>query len=498
MPPDSLEVGYVPEAQNMVFEDGSPHQRRGYQDLGDQLSGRVMLLDEYRMLDGTTYPMAVTATKVYSHASGSWTDRTNDALDASGGDPHSAAIMLDTWIFSNGTDAIQTWNGSDASVSDLGGASDYNASQTVHKAKCVLAYKDRLHIFHTTEDSTAIPQRHRYSELGKIDEWDEGEGGGFTDIVEDPAGITGAVTHGDSVLIFKPRSITALDYVGGARFGYTTISSTQGTSAPRTLRNLDTITFFLGRDNVYAVSGNEPEAIGSPIWPQIREVLVWDNLAYAHAVVLPHLHEYRLFIPIEGSTLLKAFCFDYDRGQWDVRTYPDITASAEAAIGTALSWDNLGDYSWGQLSQYLWGTFTASAGRARVLMGDADGYVYEETDMAVNDASNRDGHSTTAIDGWVSTPDVTGGEGMEAHLKRFTGASFEAKGQSAEVAYSTDGGMTWTAAEEVTLQPNEWTQERAYFDAVGERCRVRLRNRNEGEWLSVRTVSVNGSVTGLR
>jgi len=483
----------TPSALNCRFEDGAVILRPGLKALGDALDGDPALIYQFRMLDGTKYPVVITTTKGYAWISNDWEDITNTALNASLTDNHSAATFLNKLIFTNSVDAVQTWaGGTGNNFVNLGGASDYQSSQTVHKCKALCVHENRLHLFNTIEDGVSCPQRHRRSELGKIDEWKEDEGGAFDDLVEDPGGIVAAHVHLEDLLIFKEHSIIRAHYVGeGGTYDYETYTNAEGCTAPRTVVGTYDAVMFVGRDNVYMFTAGRMRSIGTPVWDELFGRTPPGERRRAFAQLWPDEHLYVLYVPVLGASVRYAYAYDYLRDRWARWDAPEMSGAGVIDIGTAVTYGDLSGTTYGELGGRTYGDFYAQEGRGRLVVGDEDGQVYEmRFDVTDDDGSN--------ITQYYDTPLLYGLPDYTDQYKRWLEVDFEARGDSVSVLYSTDRGRNFHPLQEVSLDAGEWRHYTVPMDVYSRQLVLRFQNIGTKGGFGLRWYQVSGLPRGDR
>lgn len=432
-----------------------------------------MLLDDFGRLSGSTTAMVAACSALYKWTGSGWSaikTGLSGALDGY----HSAVVMNDCWIYTNGVDHVQKWTGT-GDASDLSGGADYQ-TPAYHVCRAVATFSDRLLLLGTNEDGTSLPYRVRWSELGKIDEFNEAEGGGYTDLTGDPGGLQGAELLGNWLAVYGANSIWLGTYVGGnVVFAFNRIIPNAGTRAPRTVKDLGNAHIFMGRDDIYHFDGTTLTPIGRRIRDELFSGMNPDDHVKCFAALNRDDHLYRLYVPYSADYASRCYIYDYQQNTWTMDTVDTVTAAAALELGSGLTIDELPgtiDELQGtidELGQYSGQQFHAFA--------HSGGMVYKEDGLTVDDYG-------TAVDGRWDSKDFTFGNEYVVLYKRIIEILFEARGQQVEVWHSTDHGGTWTRAETQTLT-SAYARYRVPVDEYARQIRVRFRNNTSGSrfWL---------------
>lgn len=473
-PPTMLPDAFGPDCRNMRFRGGEMFKRLGYSTLGsNSITSTPMLIGSFPRWDGTTNVLCATTQTLYRWNGAGWS-AIKAGLTGSATGHHSAAVMNDCWIYTNGSDAVQVWTGS-GSATDLGGASDYG--EATHKCRAVMAFADRVLLLGTYEGSGLIPQRVRWSELGKIDEYNENTGGGYHDLEEDPTGCYAGVQLGDYAYIYCGMSIWACIYVGGTVvYDFRRVVPSTGCKAPRTICDLGNAHIFMGEDDIYLFNGVSVQPIGEPIRDELFSATPPAHRLKAFAVLNRDETLYSLYVPYGGSTVTRAYIYNYQQNKWTIDSTSDLTAGGALELGAALTIDDLT----GTIDT-LSGTIDELGGyegkRLRVV-ADSSGHIYQHDGFSINDAN-------AAVDAWHQTKDFTFDDEFLDRYKRVLEIIVEGRGDSVVVDYSTDRGILWTNAGTLTLVDN-YARYNIGVDVNCRMLRLRFRNSTSNERFWVR------------
>ena len=338
VPPYRLPVGGCTGVSNFWYKDDRLVKRPAPSSLGGVVDDNVVGFYEYRLLSGATKLCLFTLKDVYYYSSG-WSQVTADVF-TSGVDDHIAATTFtDTLIVTNGKDHVKKWTGTGA-VGDLIGGDGYQ-TPVFHIAKQVINYKNRIALFHTTEDSVLCPQRFRFSDVGTIEDWTSAN---FFDLQDKPDAIVKALRLSQKLVIYKDSSVVLCMYVGGEQiFDFATAVESTGLLAPRSLKAVTTprgdVHIFLSRGGVMMYDGG---SYVIPVSKSIEEELMLDTAfqyaSRAFAVVYPRHSLYVLFMPGSDGEMKKAYVFNYWQRGWSVWDFASAYTGGWEYGGEGTNW----------------------------------------------------------------------------------------------------------------------------------------------------------------
>ena len=376
----------------------------------------------------------ITLTAVYAEATASGQVYTIRKLYTGGNtDLTVKDIITDLYVFTNGIDNIQKWDGDTSHLaSDLGGSPP--------KAKFLCGYKDQLILGYTIEAGTDCPQRLRWSAVGNPESYPSEN---FMDLVEGADWLSGLAILGNYLVVFKERSIYLLYYVGGYwQFKQEMVVGGIGNIAPFSLGNLGDEILFLGPDGVYAFNGRNADNITDD---NIKDII--DNLNptakfYSYGLIVEEKHQYWLAVPYgESETNDKLLVYDYFLGSW---SWHDIPAGV-------FGYYNLeGDLTIGELE----GTIGDLQGRIgdRFLLANApinliggyDGYIYK-----VGEGQVDDGVTYTRY--WVSKWFNFDAPHRVKTVSRLQPFLHNERGGSIDISIGTDFKDSWDLTKTISL-----------------------------------------------
>jgi hypothetical protein len=456
-----LDPRATPDAQNVRFYDQIVEKRTGYADYGTgTITGVPIKLYTYVKEDGTEYEMLVTTTNIYYNNSGAWTSIASE-IGADIDNRITMCTMYDAGNFylciSSNDLTAHKWNGT--TYNDITGA-------TTYAPKIMLPYQFRLLMFNLTESDTNYPIKWRYCAASDFEDW-SGTGSGSRNLVQGMGKeIIGAVPIKDYVGVYKDRSITILDYVGGSSIFATSVHvDGTGLLAQDAIVNLGTSHIFMGNDyNIYEWNGGwELVPIGNSVWNYIKDNINKAKKERCFAVPNFERTEAHFFFPTGSDDYAKTFV-----------TY------------------NWTDKSW-SINSFATGYFTGagntySSGVERTLLGS---YISSTGGVKNYDYSSKNDGSE-AISSYFTTPDVTiDKEEYKIMNKDFRNVYIDAKGNDLSMQYSSNEGSTWSTADTDTLDSTSIYNLHAYnFAKAVRNIRFKFSNNNADETYAVRFVGI--------
>jgi len=244
------------DLQNMDFDRfGSPLQRKGYATLNSSAfnSGATWnSLHWYQLVSGTDFLIGTCGDKLgkMDDLDGTWDDITGGLTITAGDNNHMSWVTFrDTAAGTNGVDVPIKWTSS-------GNGAALTVPTDLTKAK----YNSVLFGFHflanVTVSGTAHPTRIYWSNLNEVETWTDTD---FTHVQRDDGqDITGLRVLGESIVIFKERSIYIGQFTGDADipFIFPRTNSHVGAVAGHAILELDNGLVFFTTDGWYFFDGN--------------------------------------------------------------------------------------------------------------------------------------------------------------------------------------------------------------------------------------------------
>lgn len=451
-----LDLRASPDCQNVRYYDQIVETRPGYVDYGTgTITGVPIKFYTYVKEDGTEYEMLATTTNLYYNNSGTWT-----SIAATIGADIDHRVSMSTMYkagayylcFGSKDITAHKWDG--ITYSDITGA-------TTYKPKIMLPYQFRLIMFNVEEGGTDFPIKFRYCCANDFEDWSSTGSGSRSLIQGAGSEIMNAVAIKDYVGIYKDKSITILDYVGGSSIFATSVHiDGVGLLAQDAVVNLKTSHLFLGNDyNIYEWNGGwELIPIGNAVKSYIKTNINRSKKERCFAVANYENTEAHFFIPISTNNYPTVY-LTYN---WTDKTW---------AFNTIASVSGGGD--------------TKTSGTERTLLGLSGGGIENYNYSATND----DG---VAIDSYFTTPDITIDK-KEYKIKRknFNNVYVDAKGNNLSMYYSINEGSTWSTEDADALDSTSIYNLHAFnFTGAERNIRFKFANSTLNEKYSVRFVGV--------
>ena len=409
-----------PDAQNVRYYDSIVEKRTGYPSAAYD-SGTItgVPLKLYTYTKGATdYEILATTTTLEQRSgTGHWTDiktygsaLTNITMCT----VHKAGVFY--LVYGSKENAPRKWSGAgtDAAIS---GASTY-------KPKIMLPYQFRLLIFNYDDNGTDMPITFRYTVADDFEDF-SGTGSNARNMPQGAGTqIMNAVAIKDYVGVYKDKSISVLDYVGGSSYFATAVHIEGiGLLATDAIVNLGTSHLFMGSDyNIYEWNGGwELIPIGNAIKKYIKDNIYKANKSYCFATANFERTEAHFFIPITNGYPTRFLTYNWTDKTW--------------ALNTCASCSGGGNLN--------------TSGVEKTMIGLSAGAVHNydyDSILSLNDGD-------TPINSYFTTPDVTvDKEEYKIKRKDFRNVYVDAKGDDLSMYYSINEGSTWSDVDTNTLK----------------------------------------------
>lgn len=280
----------------------------------------ILLIDELPLETGISHLLALTDDQIrrfntgtslfddITRAAGIYTGGLDDAWVADIA-PNPAGDLL--YIFTNGVDNVQKWDGDVLTLAlDLGGGP--------HVSKAVVEYQNHLLHLNLTEAGTPKPRKLKWSDNGAVETYTGGTSGFLTLFQGADHGVA-MFPIGSFLAVYRDRSIHLISFIGAPFFfGQRQVISGVGLLGPHALLNLDNKHVFLGNDNVYLFNAIDLEPIGDEIRDELFDTM---DPKFANRSLI-FLDEARnlmmLVVPTAGSGGIPDtwWCWSLTDGHW--------------------------------------------------------------------------------------------------------------------------------------------------------------------------------------
>lgn len=396
LPPQLLQRHFSPSLSGVWPVDGRIRRIPGKQKHSTtQLAGgAVMCLRQFYKEDSNSWLVGISQDKAYKYNTGTKAyDSIQDGTDFTGtaNDPFSTASFFDAssdeiLIITNYKDTIRKWSGAGA-IAELGG--------TPPKAKCLNVYANFLMLGFTEESSTPYPRRIRWSAMGN---GESHPAENYKDFRKTSDWIVALRNLSTRQVIYKERSISFMDYVGGALVFDVDENYVIGTGP---LNEGCIVLFeqehvFLGYDlNIYAFNGIDYRAISSNIDNLIKN-LHPDYKKNACGMLVKEENKIVWAVPRAGDTTNKTLIIldTKDRTFWVKDNEPvGISCLGNALLEASYTWDTHPAPTWDEWDDPDgWDSRQLLQNAPTVLLGCSDGYVRRLAAGANDDGSALPSH----------------------------------------------------------------------------------------------------------
>jgi len=485
LPAMEIDDRAVSGCKNVRFYVGEIWKRKGYKTLGGNLplgGGRIMGFDQFFDYAGKEHLVCYSLTKAYCYNTTikNWDDITQTGADFSGDEDNfflSENMYDDSsgsmkYFITNGADAPQVWTGS-------GKLADATVPTGLTKSDKVTNFQHHLLYLGNTISGNNYPQRIDWSAQGKPEDFTS-SGSGNNNLAKSTDWITGSEILKNSLIVFKERSITMVHYVGGVNpfiFEENKIDGI-GCSAGKTIGALGSSLVFLGWDNVYEYNGFNVTAVGDKIQKELINKINPEYINRSHAIIVEELNLYLLFVPTVGSDSCNAvWVWDYLEDNWSYWEFEDAICStgyyqSSGALTIGQLTDRIKDLDW------RFGDRTITSISPITLLGDDAGNVYEFNLLELND-------NDVAIDGEIKTKNFfLNNTGKYARVCQFW---IYAIGDSIDLYYSIDNGLTWIFVETLELDGSTYGPVISRdLEITSERIMFKMKNNTLNETFKIR------------
>lgn len=262
--PDLLNIDVDPR--------GGFSQRAGYTDYNSSAIGAIaadgFLPSRAFAWDGNSRQLLVSANnKVFWSEDGAFSDM-GITVNASDGAQYASwhnANVSYVYISAGESNDVAKWNGTVVSTLTASGIGRWQATNAAgtHAPRCehITTHADRVWCAYVHEydgaGHTSYPDRIRFSQTGMPESWRELD---YIDVVGGGRGITGIVSFGDQLLVFKPRAVFAILGYDEDTFQLVQLTNQAGAVSSKAIAATERMVFFFS-------------------WPQ--GLFVWDGSGFS-------------------------------------------------------------------------------------------------------------------------------------------------------------------------------------------------------------------------
>ena len=230
--------------------------------------------------------------KIFYATAGTFTDTTITTTAAHGASFAAWSGATSAAYVASGVGSVgNKWSGAAKTALTASGAAQWQtsfASPTgVHmpKADHCATHQSRMWVASTSEDGTAFPDRIRWSHPLFPESWRQED---YIDIPEGGSGITALVSFGETLLVFKKRSVHAIYGFDNDTWSKVQLTGKLGTVSPQTVAVTEgMVYFFCWPDGLFGFDGQGFHDLFLSMRPMIQLGQITDaSITNAHVSVL--------------------------------------------------------------------------------------------------------------------------------------------------------------------------------------------------------------------
>ncbi len=454
--------------------------------IGSALSGIPQAIAEFTR-EQSKYVMCITTTKCYIWTDGSqsWTDKTGAvALAGTYRTPVSVCSISiagkGIFVFTNWLDVIKKYD-TTGNIASLGGSPP--------NCKFMFPYRGYLALAYIKSGGIYYPFRVQWPDTDDPETWAESDivNAGSDDLDDTSDELTGINGLGNLLIPFKSSGIyngylTDNDSV----FSFEYVERKLGWLANNSVKSIPGGKLLgLGKAGLVEYNGISGNIVATGIMDDIRWNINSQYVQCAFAEVIEELNEYWLWVPTGNNVYPNlVYRYNYLTGQIYKGVSQSLTCAGLKTQLEPITW-NLKTGKWNAQTG-KWNDVINNSLFPILVNGDSDGKIYKL------DYSKKNRHDT-AIDGWWDSKDYDSvfffGSDYPGHYFHLSEFFIEgAEGDSVNVYYSTDEGITYTLLDTITLTSAPVTYP-VKCDIFAEKIRIRLRNNTLNQNFEFRNIS---------
>jgi len=370
------------EFKNVYIQDGVITARKGFTEFADtESSDAIVGIHEFIEADGVETLIVNTVDRLYEWNGTALVDKDGaDNWTGSGTNLVSAVNANGKLYMVNGSNQLRSYNGTAAADVKVDISDD--TVNDLDFALFVFFIKERLILFHTSEDGTRYPQRVRWSSTSDVED--------FTgdDFIDAPTGewLVSAVQVHDDVIVWFDKSTWLFRYTGDPilPFRWEKMSSSEGASAGLSAVAFRDSATVLGKGGLILTDGVDVQRIDSRV-PDLTLEMALSNIPQAYGILQEELRQVWLFYPSANASANDSLLvFNFEKFDWARHDNHDFTCAGLYSKEVATTWNTITG-TWAEQTD-TWISGSQLAGYPFVLGGKADGKIYK-----LNDSSGDDG-----------------------------------------------------------------------------------------------------------
>lgn len=378
--PEELQAGTWSGGKNMRFRNGFAERFGGMANVFGATSVTPYFIDYYKSTN-TRYWIHAGLSRVFADDGFTRTEITPTSVFTGNiDDRYTSAIINSIFVLNNGVDVPHWWNGDTGT--DLQTLTAWDSSW---RCKSILSFKDYLIALNVTKGSNKYPSMVKWSAAAipgtlpaSWDETDVTKDAGEVDLSETPDEIVDAVKLGDSVVIYKQRSMYLMTFIGQPYiFRFQRLPYESGILARGCAVETPVGHVVLTSGDVVLHSGQAPQSIANG---QIRDYIFRNisNANYDRAFIVTNPQKYEVVIcfPTEGNQNCdKAAVWNWKENTWGIRDLDNVTNGASGLISDDYSLEQwVGDTNSWESDGTIWNENEYSSSQDRLIFSRV-GYI---------------------------------------------------------------------------------------------------------------------------
>lgn len=451
--------------KNAYIYDGVLRKRKGFSEFANLGSGLPITgITSHVATDGTSQLIVTDTRRTYKYSAGTMVDI--DLADVWSGDVSnkiSSVNYLGNLYMANGKDQIRKYDGTTVSdyVVDITSDALNNLDFAIH----IATSKERIIVFHTSENGIRHPQRARWSSASNTDDWTKDE------FIDAPTSewIVAFAPVGDDFIVWFEQSVWSFRYTGDSTlpFRWEKITSSNGATAYHTGVPFEDQAVALGKGGHIWSDSVHVQRIDQRI-PDIVLSMNQDLLINSYGLFFEELNQIWAFYPTANATNNdEALILNFKEKTWAIYDNMDFNCAGNFKKNQTETWLTIGG-TW--LSQTeAWVSSAIQSGYPIILAGKDNGKIYQLNNLSSDDNSPV----TLGIESARWNPFASAGQ--LARLGYIDFLITPVPGETLTIELFTDFNSSSYLSEDISLDGDgekEWV--RVFSGEVGESHRVRI------------------------
>lgn len=350
--PSILDGDFFTYAENIRIYDGAIHPFGGYSEVSDVPNNDTGKLYYIASKSGN-YIIMMGLTKILHHTGGShFVEKQPYGMTVTDTDLWSATSLGEIPIINHPNVGPYYYDYPTATYKSLPWKSGKSWSQAQKTCTIIRSHKQYLFALGLSENAVEMPDAVRWSapaDIGSIpptwDETDLTNFAGITTLGGDGGAIIDGLSLRDSFVVYRERSISIFDYVGGQYvWRIRHLSQSAGLLSRECIVEANGSHYFIGKGDVYR---NDGTTLRSIMHDRIKKQFSLDlnPKAYQRSYAIHYIIKSELWfcIPTGSSEYAdKAYIYNYLDDSWAVREIPkSLNAIYGAPAASDDQWDQM-------------------------------------------------------------------------------------------------------------------------------------------------------------